>query len=1238
MSGSIPNSILPHLNEIAGRLWSGHAAVMVGAGFSKNATPLGDDCKGFPDWNRLGEVFYEKTRGENISDGRFLNVLKLADEVQASFGRPMLHQLLRDCIPDEEYEPSKLYEKLLNLPWTDVLTTNYDTLLERAARSVTEHNYQLVVNSQSLIYSEKPRIIKLHGSFPCEEPFIITEEDYRRYPTDFAPFVNTVQQSLLENTLCLIGFSGDDPNFLRWIGWIRDNLGENNSPKIYLIGVLNLTKAQSSLLAKYNIIPIDVSEIDGVGKSDHYKGIETFFEFCLGKKEASENLDWLKDRPETVYKRPPSLPVEKASSSSVDTSTLGGGEISPTKPLEKQIKKVLPEWREQRESYPDWVIVPEDRRTQLWYQTQSWEGAIKSVDDISAEYLLDFLYEYLWRIEKCLCPIWDPNVELIEYVLKHGSEYIKREKEGLTNTEIFSSNSLKEIKEKCCYIQLSYLRYLREEGKVDTWKVNEKRAKLFVYQTNEVARYNYEKALFRLFEFNIKGLEKVLDDWKVVPSQPFWSAKKAGLLAEIGKVDEAVSLLSGALRAVRDKLNLKPVTSNYSEVSQESYILVLLRYVQNAINFLQRDPYEEQADYSERWNYLKQYKCDPWNELKLLESTLVREVNDAQSSNHDDVFDLNRHRGNVYVFAQDRGRLEAFRLLKFLEDVGIPLRVKNNLIVRDSIYGAIERLHDSAPYWCMTTMLRLGDSKAVNKIFNRRSLYGMKQSEVSPLILNYIRMFEESVLDKELSKSTRSVNLKKVIPEALSRLVTKSSDDNLCLIFKLLKNIARTDDLSGYEGLDKFVRRLVESLSEKNAIDYIPALLDLPIVDTGDFISSREMPNPFNYLGHLRPELIEIPEGFLLDEKNIQRLIDCASGDSKGQRVSSILTLYVLKHLKLLTDNQLTMFKSAVFSKVDSDGFPIETSLYRFALMRELSPKPKEGEKTLRNYILQQEFPAQADSAEKGVSISGGFVYLCHEICGASEEIEWTQGEAREIVHKVVRWWDKDKGFLNKTQQVKDEFRKRFIGINNVLSRVAVCFSSIEEKEHNLLVKMRDEMSCSDLPVFSITAAFSPFIDEWEAKLVDDFHLAYLDTREEFIEDAVEGIYTICERGRFDDVLQSCLRLIANTLLLRDKVRLLKSILLVRRLILKYSDAFSGDIEGATLFALDRIRLETEKISNESDIKDLLFIREHTARLAHDLYRKYMGANSAIPDCIKGWEQVCNSPDEFIEIRNAWPT
>ena len=208
----ISDNVRPYLDTIADRLLSGHAAVMVGAGFSRNAAAP-RDSKAFPSWSQLGDLFYERLHARAPESGRhYLHVPALAHEVEAAFGRPALDQMLRDAIPDLQYEPSPLHIKLLDLPWSDVFTTNYDTLLERACRSIISQRYDLIVNPVDLGRSNRPRIVKLHGSLPSDRPFIVTDEDYRRYPHDFAPFVNTVRQALLENTLCLIGFPENVPH------------------------------------------------------------------------------------------------------------------------------------------------------------------------------------------------------------------------------------------------------------------------------------------------------------------------------------------------------------------------------------------------------------------------------------------------------------------------------------------------------------------------------------------------------------------------------------------------------------------------------------------------------------------------------------------------------------------------------------------------------------------------------------------------------------------------------------------------------------------------------------------------------------------------------------------------------------------------------------------------------------------------------------------------------------------
>ena len=452
LKNSIPDGILPYLNEIAERLWSGHAAVMVGAGFSRNAKPNGVSCPEFPKWSQLGDLFFEKIHGRKPGiQSKYLSVLKLADAVRAAFGRPALDQLLREAIPNLEYEPSPIHEELLKLPWSDVFTTNYDTLLERACNAVISQRYDVIVNKEDLTYSQKPRIIKLHGSFPSDHPFVVTEEDYRRYPEDFAPFVNTVRQSLLENTLCLVGFSGDDPNFVEWIGWIRDKLGEKNVPKIYLIGLFKLSIAEKKLLEQRNIVLVEMSEYPDIKSEDHYKAIDRFLKYLYLRKDDDNNLGWPKE-----------------------SDLLEPDKNDKNKDKKEQLSQLLPIWKKQRLSYPGWVIVPEDRRSVLWEYTWHWLHYLSAADNFSGCVDLEFAFELSWRMEKCLCPVFENQITFFEAIL---DKYLFHKDVKQTDSLRMPSGEMEsqepdqiDVREKLQHLLLWMLRFYREEGLLEKWE------------------------------------------------------------------------------------------------------------------------------------------------------------------------------------------------------------------------------------------------------------------------------------------------------------------------------------------------------------------------------------------------------------------------------------------------------------------------------------------------------------------------------------------------------------------------------------------------------------------------------------------------------------------------------------------------------------------------------------------------------------------------------------------------
>src|SRR6185312_5462820 len=145
-----------------------------------------------------------------------------------------------------------------------------------------KESYMIVTNAAGLKLRRNRNIVKLHGSLrsPAQQAdnyfefdgdfknqYIISGEDYKNYPKKHEAFTQLMRISLLQESFCLLGFSGVDPNFLAWIGWVRDILQkqarDNASDadyKIYLIDVDNTPDAADRKLffENHSIVRIPV--------------------------------------------------------------------------------------------------------------------------------------------------------------------------------------------------------------------------------------------------------------------------------------------------------------------------------------------------------------------------------------------------------------------------------------------------------------------------------------------------------------------------------------------------------------------------------------------------------------------------------------------------------------------------------------------------------------------------------------------------------------------------------------------------------------------------------------------------------------------------------------------------------------------------------------------------------------------------------------------------------------------
>lgn len=648
---NINPSLRTKLDSIRKHLHDGKVSCFVGAGFSKNAEM--DDTTRMKDWFELADDFYETLYGEKPSeqDVRYKNVLRLASQVEASKGRGALESLLQNSLPDERVYPGRLHIDLMKLPWSDVFTTNYDTLLEKAFIEADRY-YHKVTNKETLLYAPHPRLVKLHGSFPDIRPFIITEEDYRTYPQRFPEFVNTVRQSLIENILCLIGFSGDDPNFQNWIGWLRDVMGVQASP-VYQI-TYNIQPHDSNIHLSHDL-GLDIINLADIKDIKGFPEALDFFLTYVGKE----------------YK------------------TKWSGRINNNRLESSDIDVLMIKMKQVRKSYPGWIVLPishmgefSDTKEEIPF----WSNKYSECIDISKR--IEFLYEINWRIETALGS-FD-----IDWYLQALEEL------SLEDTEVLA----KAIYQKLFWLKISLLNSYRIKrkdenyGQLLSWIENY--TPELIYEQKRLL--TYIKCLYAISKLDYSNVQQFVNNWDLRSLDYQGHLWKAGILIEIGQLRESEVLLRDLLKSVKRNI----LTSRYSSqlASVRSAIELFLWRIDNTYS---TDRPKPNPDFD--FAGIERHCRDMINKED-------NQASHYQITHGFNLLEFGKlwHLGGSGFKGDYYGTIRYFRLYEKLGfPMGIPNHISLNIEVKTSM---IERLLRYYPKYALQWIVRCCDHKTVDAL------------------------------------------------------------------------------------------------------------------------------------------------------------------------------------------------------------------------------------------------------------------------------------------------------------------------------------------------------------------------------------------------------------------------------------------------------------------------------------------------------------------------------------------
>lgn len=882
-------SSLVKLAEVLWKQDSGFhgAAIMVGAGFSRSAAATGDLNRKLPLWFDLSNVI------QNDLGSTGTDPLRIAEEYSAYFGRQALNDVIKKEVNDAAWKPGKMHSSLLELPWTDVLTTNWDTLLEKASEEVHERLYSIVYRQADLSSARSPRIVKLHGTINVTENLTFTQEDYRLYPEKRAAFVNLSRQIFIENELCLLGFSGDDPNFLQWAGWVRDHLA-TSARRIYLVGSLGLTSAKRKYLESMNIAPIDLEVlVSHHDDSDlkHKKATEIFLH-VLNLFKPKPLCDW--------------------EPTSFDRSLSFEGKL-------KHLKA-------DRNLYPGWLICPSHKRFSLHMQLAD-PSLISSVtlSQLDPDSHAELLYEITWR---------------------HGLTYEVTPEHIISQMLLVCDPSKPNILTKKQQIEIAVhllknSRWVKgSESKAvetTTTAIIEKHSAFWIESKEEL---NFHRATMANYKFDYVELEKIIT--QIDAKDPVRKLRKATFLGVLGLYEQGKKLIFDAY---------KELLAQFRNDQNSIYIisrLAVAEYLATAIDYdIKKNKLMDSS---------KELNCDVYELIAGIRDQVRRLIEQQKKSQSLDVMfepGAFKDNSNTVTFSNEVHPMLVFEGIR--NSTGIPIKWDHVGFLVDiaSNLTALDELAFDDRFSLAISSANSESSNIIEKTFSRMQMALINKSESDELILlcgNAVHYWSSRLNNVSECKNSIVLTRLRVFIEILARVAVRATEEQAKDLFKLAMKLGSKAEVRHfwlYEALGHLIKYTLASIPKLQHQELLLDSMSFPLateISMKHNFDLERWPNPvISFVG-------ERKSNTSLDRR-LGEVIDNIAPCSPNSRYS-LERLLPLLDSNFLSEEEENKIAQKIWGRnIELNKLP-ETGLLYWVLLK----LPRKEQKNLTNLVREKLF------------------------------------------------------------------------------------------------------------------------------------------------------------------------------------------------------------------------------------------------------------------------------------------
>lgn len=957
------------LKKLAAALWQQDgtfhgAAIMVGAGFSRSAAISGNPGQKMPLWFELAAQL-----GNDLGF-QSPDALRLAEEYQAFFGLQSMHDSLKTAINDHAFQPGALHHDLLRLPWSEVLTTNWDTLLERAASALPERAYGVVRKQEDLASARSPRIVKLHGTITLDNHLVFTQEDYRRYPANYAAFVNFARQVFIENELCLLGFSGDDPNFLAWAGWVRDHLA-GHARRIYLVGALGLNAAKRKYLESINIAPIDlaalVAEYDD-SELAHREATKLFLKALIDLKP---NAAW------------------------AWTLSYLNRDFKQNTHIEAFLKEQNYKWFEDslstlqadRNAFPGWLVLPPHLQDNALEQASFHAFSTSNLRRLPENLRARLVYERVWRAHRSHDPLDTEFSKLLcETVLDEQSKLSKRE--CLEGAVLLLKNK----------------RWAEEAS--ESWDRIEhfisSNAKHWTDAENELAYY---RAISARDALDYEELQAQCD--KVSTDEPWWKIRKASLLVELGVFDEARLLV---VQAYRELIVL------HHQNKRSLFILSRLGWAHWLYHVLGLS--ESPSPFPSTY---RDHRCDPWDIIENLKTNIDKSLekqrkNTAITPN----FAPGSYRDGANTVSFSSGLHPLLAMTGVMDTVGIPLRWHQSDLLCSHAeklveLEGVEGLHS---FSLAVRGANSDTSEIIKKAFSRLRVACFDYAQVEQLTkqcLCAINYWKGKAGERKNASGRHALTKLRVFIEILARISVRLPPEKSREMFIFAADLSKysaLQDLWLKDALESLLSYSLESVPEDEQAGLLQQALEVPLPHEIGTDSYNNWPNPVIEKPGVRPTNPAI-------DRRIAEIIQSISKDRKDAGSALIRLIPLLEAEYLTPPERESLLKQLWGSDPANPTLQAPSRLFAHALLKLPSYEPDK----LKDQLSIKLFDASADDLFEPELLEN----LINSVRSSTADLKPSPAQAERYFGLLTNWRPKSESQLEMAFSQGGEQRKSLL-------------------------------------------------------------------------------------------------------------------------------------------------------------------------------------------------------------------